>query len=196
MNPVQTGALIRRARLSLGLTQAALAQTLHVSPKAVSKWERGAGFPDVSMIAALSRALGVSEACLLSGELPTNATDGGNMKRLKIYACPVCGNILTATNPCDPVCCGQRLTAMTVQPADEAHRLTITPMEDEWHVAWTHPMTKAHHLTFLLELGFDTMVMTRLYPEGACEKRLPRLPGGKFYCGCSAEAGVLLAHKP
>lgn len=196
MNPQHTGALIRRVRLSRGMTQAALAEMLHISPKAVSKWERGAGFPDVSMIAALSRALGVSEASLLAGDMQTNETDGGNMRRLKIYRCSTCGNILTATNPCDLVCCGQRLTAMTIQNADDDHRLAIAPMEDEWHVSWTHPMEKGHYLAFLLEVGFDTMVVARLYPEGACEKRLPRLPGGKFYCACSEDAGVLFAHKP
>lgn len=35
------GLLIRRARQALGLTQAQLAQMLMVTPKAVSKWERG-----------------------------------------------------------------------------------------------------------------------------------------------------------
>ncbi len=38
---MHTGLLIRRRRSELGLTQAELAEIIHVSAKAVSKWERG-----------------------------------------------------------------------------------------------------------------------------------------------------------
>lgn len=41
MDQIKTGALIRRLRLEQGLTQLALAERLHISDKAVSKWERG-----------------------------------------------------------------------------------------------------------------------------------------------------------
>ena len=41
---------------------------LHVSDRAVSKWERGAGFPDVSLLEPLADALGVQVLDLLRGE--------------------------------------------------------------------------------------------------------------------------------
>ena len=41
MDAEKTGALIRALRMEQGLTQAALAERLHVTDKAVSKWERG-----------------------------------------------------------------------------------------------------------------------------------------------------------
>ena len=41
MNGSETGALIRKLRLEQGLTQAQLAQRLHLSDRTVSKWERG-----------------------------------------------------------------------------------------------------------------------------------------------------------
>lgn len=41
MDAQKTGALIGQARREKGLTQKELAQALHVSPQAVSKWERG-----------------------------------------------------------------------------------------------------------------------------------------------------------
>ena len=46
MDNIRTGALIRRLRRELGLTQLQLAGRLGVSDKAVSKWERGLGSPD------------------------------------------------------------------------------------------------------------------------------------------------------
>ena len=58
MNQAQTGALIRALRLAEGMTQAALAQALGVSDKAVSKWENGRGAPDVFLLPQLSQLLG------------------------------------------------------------------------------------------------------------------------------------------
>ena len=85
MNAEETGALIRRLRRERGLTQAQLAEILQVSDKAVSKWERGAGCPDVEMIPALAAAFRVSAESLLSGNMPVNERDEGSMRRLKVY---------------------------------------------------------------------------------------------------------------
>ncbi len=85
--------LIRQRRKELGLTQAALAERIQISAKAVSKWERAAGMPDAALIPALSLALGMSADSLLCGRVETNPPDGGNMKRIKFYQCPNCGNL-------------------------------------------------------------------------------------------------------
>ena len=58
MDREKTGALIASARKERGLTQKELAAQLHVSDRAVSTWERGAGFPDVSVLEPLADALG------------------------------------------------------------------------------------------------------------------------------------------
>ena len=50
MNAEKTGALIRALRTEQGLTQKQLADRLHLSDRTVSKWERGAGCPDVSLL--------------------------------------------------------------------------------------------------------------------------------------------------
>lgn len=50
MDQIRTGSLIRRLRLEQGMTQLALAERLGVSDKAVSKWERGCGVPDLSIL--------------------------------------------------------------------------------------------------------------------------------------------------
>lgn len=68
MDREKTGGLIASARKERGLTQKELAAQLHVSDRAVSKWERGAGFPDVSLLEPLADALGVQVLDLLRGE--------------------------------------------------------------------------------------------------------------------------------
>lgn len=64
----ELGKFISENRKKLGLTQEELAQKLFVTNKAVSKWEKGQSFPDISMFEPLAEALGVSVAELFSGE--------------------------------------------------------------------------------------------------------------------------------
>lgn len=190
-----TAQLIRKRRRELGLTQAALAERIHVSAKAVSKWERAAGMPDASIVPALSAVLGLSTDSLLNGRIASNPPDGGNMKRIKFYQCPECGNILTATGKAELSCCGRLLSPMTTRPADDVHRLTITDIETEKLLTWQHPMEKAHHLTFLAAVGYDSVHIVRLYPEGAQEHRLPRIPWAKYCCGCTESPDILFESK-
>jgi len=64
----KTGALIAQARKEQNMTQRELAERLHVSDRAVSKWERGSGFPDVSLLEPLAEVLGLNVLDLLRGE--------------------------------------------------------------------------------------------------------------------------------
>ena len=59
MDRTKTGALIAAARKEQNMTQKELAAALHVSDRAVSKWERGAGFPDISLLEPLADTLGL-----------------------------------------------------------------------------------------------------------------------------------------
>lgn len=67
VDPQKTGALIGALRREQGLTQAALGRLLGVADRTVSKWETGAGLPDVSVMGALADALGVTVDELLAG---------------------------------------------------------------------------------------------------------------------------------
>ena len=109
MNGKEMGILISKLRKEQNMTQKDVAERLCVSPQAVSKWERGIGCPDVSFLPALSELFGVALERLLAGDLSPAATDGGNMKRIKFYVCPDCGNILTATGGGELHCCGRKL---------------------------------------------------------------------------------------
>ncbi|MDD3920104.1 MAG: helix-turn-helix transcriptional regulator, partial [Eubacteriales bacterium] len=88
MDCEKIGKLIATLRKEKGLTQKALAELLYVSDRAVSKWERGLGCPEVSLLPALSGALEVDLEKMLEGELSPNSADGGNMKRIQFYMCP------------------------------------------------------------------------------------------------------------
>ena len=68
MDNIKTGNLIREARKEKGLTQLELAELLHVSDRAVSKWERGLCAPDIALLEPLTEALGLTLTELISGE--------------------------------------------------------------------------------------------------------------------------------
>lgn len=68
MNNIKTGTLIRELRKEKGLTQNDLAHQLHVTDRAVSKWERGLCAPDISLLEPLAKILGVSVVELIEGE--------------------------------------------------------------------------------------------------------------------------------
>ena len=67
MDAQKTGGLIAQARKEKGLTQRELSQALHVSAQAVSKWERGLNFPDLTLLEPLGDCLGLTVSELLSG---------------------------------------------------------------------------------------------------------------------------------
>lgn len=79
MDATMTGQLIAERRRELGLSQTELAEQLHVTDKAVSRWETGRGMPSVDLLEPLADALGLSVSELLSGkrltaeELPKTA---------------------------------------------------------------------------------------------------------------------------
>lgn len=71
---ISLGNNIKYARKKLGLTQEELAEQIGVTPQAVSKWEKGTGMPDISMIVPLAQTLSVSTDTLF-GLVETNLDD-------------------------------------------------------------------------------------------------------------------------
>lgn len=187
MDAVKIGALIRRLRTARGMTQSMLAERLHVSEQAISKWERALGCPDVSLLGALAECLEVDVRSLMSGEMKERDTDGGNMRRIRFYVCPVCGNVITATGEAQVSCCGRTLEAMRPAPCDEAHTIRVTPMDGEMHIEFAHEMTKAHYIRFIACVGMERVLLVRLYPEQGSELRVPEMPRCTYYVGCSRD---------
>ena len=68
MNQIKIGEFISSQRRKNNLTQAALADKLGITDRAVSKWERGKGLPDASLMLDLCEILGITVNELLNGE--------------------------------------------------------------------------------------------------------------------------------
>lgn len=68
MDATKCGAFIAKLRNEREMTQKDLSEVLNVSDKAISRWETGKGYPDVSSLMALSEFFSVSVNELLSGK--------------------------------------------------------------------------------------------------------------------------------
>ena len=67
MDAKKIGQFIYELRTDKSLTQSQLADSIHVTNKAISRWEREIGFPDIFLLEHLSNELGVSILELLKG---------------------------------------------------------------------------------------------------------------------------------
>ena len=131
MDRYVTGSVIRRLRENKKLTQEELAEKIYVSGKAISKWETGQGFPDISLLEPLAKALDISVIELLSGEDVRNQNPASNIVKGKCYVCPVCGNVIQATGEAVVSCCGITLPPLTAEAPDDEHTIKIEKAEDE-----------------------------------------------------------------
>ena len=91
MNQYVTGLVIKELREKNNITQSQLAEMLGVSDKAVSKWETGRGYPDITLLEPIADAFKISLPELISGHQVKNVNVSANMMRSKFYVCPVCG---------------------------------------------------------------------------------------------------------
>ncbi len=184
MNKYVTGAVIKRLRENKKLTQEQLANKIFVTAKAVSKWETGAGFPDISLLEPLAGALGISVIELLNGEDIRNNNRSANIKRIKFYVCPVCGNVVLASGEAVISCCGINLVPSEAESEDEEHALSAESVEDEYFVSLSHPMTKEHYISFICAVADDGVQYKKLYPESGSEARFKknRVKFIYYYC--------------
>ena len=166
-----TGAQIKNLRENKKLTQEELAQKINVTAKAVSKWETGKGFPDISLLEPLAAALGISVIELLSGSCVRNQNKNANIAKSKFYVCPVCGNVITSTGEAVISCCGITLPPQDAEEQDDEHKIKMEISEDEYFVSLDHPMTKEHYISFIAAVADKGIQFEKLYPEGPCEAR-------------------------
>ena len=184
MYHVKVGQLIYRLRKEKHLTQLRLANQMNVSDKAISKWERGLGCPDVSSLPDLSKIFNVDLEKLLSGELDTNEVLGGDMKKMTFYICPTCGNMITSMTDTVVSCCGKKLSAIQPQKATEDEKLSVEIIEDDFFITSKHQMTREHYIAFVALLTGDSIMLRKQYPEWGLQVRIPIFAHGKllWYC--------------
>ena len=185
MDTTKTGALIAALRKELNMTQKMLAVKLHVSEQAVSKWERGAGAPDISMISTLAKLLGVSPREILSGEMASNKEDSGNMKHIKFYVCPECGNVITSTGKLELTCCGKVLEELTISKEEPEHALKLEEIDGGLYLSIAHEMNKEHYISFIAYTTSDKLVINKLYPEQDAGLLIYKMGHGIIYYYCT-----------
>lgn len=69
MDAKSFGVFLAQQRKKQGFTQAELAEQLHVTDKAVSRWERGIGLPDINTLEPLANALQMTLDELIHAEI-------------------------------------------------------------------------------------------------------------------------------
>lgn len=195
MDQYVTGAVIKALREKAKLTQAQLAEKLDVSDKAVSKWETGRGYPDVTLLEPLAAVFRVSVAELLSGKAVTNTNISANMRRSHFYICPVCGNILHSMGQAAVSCHGIALPPLEAEEPDASHTMTVEAVEDEYFVSVRHEMSRTHYISFLAAVSDDRLQLIRLYPEGNAEARIQRRGVQTIYACCNRDGLFKLTGK-
>ena len=185
MNQYIKGEVIKALREKNRMTQAELAEKIGVTDKAVSKWETGRGLPDITLVESIADALGISVGELFAGEQIINRNVSSNMKRAKLYVCPICGNVIQSTGDVALSCCGVTLPALEAEDPDEAHQIRMETVEDEYYVSADHPMTKDHYISCFIYRTGDRIETVKLYPEGNAECRFFRRGRGDVYAYCN-----------
>lgn len=185
MDSAKVGRIIQSLRKEKEMTQRDLALLMNVSEQAISKWERGIGCPDISLLGRLSEILSVNIEKMLSGELQPNDQDRGSMRRMKWYACKSCGNVMTSTGDVSLSCCGRILEPLVPQSINEEHHIMVEEVEDDYYVTLEHEMSREHYISFLAYVSIDRVLIIKLYPEQSAEARFPKMFGGTIYFHCS-----------
>lgn len=180
MDNRKVGELIYHLRKEKGLTQKQLADQMNISDRTISKWERGIGCPDVSLLLNLSTIFGVNIENILDGELSSNELVGGNMKKSNYFVCQRCHNIVLATGDVTISCCGRKLDSLEAKKAKEEEKLTISEVDHEWFISSDHPMTKDHYISFLAFATGDQVQILKQYPEWGLQTRIPKRKHGKL----------------
>ena len=180
MDQEKVGGIIKTLRKDKGMTQLELALCLNVTDRAVSKWERGLGCPDVSLLTKLSEIFSVDIGSIIDGDMEENEKRSGNMKKTKFYVCPICGNIITASENTNVSCCGRKLEGLE-EKKNVDEEIKIERVDGtELYISSSHPMTKDDYISFFSYVTSDSLLLKKLYPEWGVDIRFPWLGHGKI----------------
>ena len=182
MNAKKTGSLIRSLRIKKGLTQKELAQMICVTDKAVCKWEKGRGCPNITLISQLSKVLEVDIQSILQGYLDKNKKIGENMNHLKFYKCPTCGNLVTSIKSVELSCCGNKLSPVSAQTRSEPeYQPVIQEFDGQYSIKFNHPMTKSDYISQVIVVRYDQSMTVNLYAESEAIITIPQVRGIRLF---------------
>ena len=182
MNAEKTGSLIRSLRIKKGLTQKELAQMICVTDKAVCKWEKGRGCPNITLISQLSKVLEVDIQSILQGYLDKNKKIGENMNHLKFYKCPTCGNLVTSIKSVELSCCGNKLSPVSAQTRSEPeYQPVIQEFDGQYSIKFNHPMTKSNYISHVIVVRYDQIMTVNLYAESEAIITIPQVRGIRLF---------------
>lgn len=111
--------------------------------------------------------------------------DGGNMNKVKFYVCPACGNVMFSTSDATISCCDMKLSALLAKTDKENHVMHVEEIENDYFVTFDHEMSKTHYISFVAYVGYDRVLLVKLYPEQSGELRFPKMQGKKMYAYCN-----------
>lgn len=126
MNAQKTVSLIAAIRKEQNRTQQDLANELGVSSAAISKWERGIGFPDVSLIEPLAASLGITIAELFKGERIENG-DANEYENLLSDVVKVSKN---------EICKKKKISNWIIAITVAVLYLLISIITQKWEITW------------------------------------------------------------
>ena len=182
MNAEKTGSLIRSLRIKKGLTQKELAQMICVTDKAVCKWEKGRGCPNITLISQLSKVLESDIQSILQGYLDKNKKIGENMNHLKVYKCPTCGNLVTSIKSVELSCCGNKLSPVSAQTRSEPeYQPVIQEFDGQYSIKFNHPMTKSDYISQVIVVRYDQIMTVNLYAESEAIITIPQVRGIRLF---------------
>ncbi len=182
MNAEKTGSLIRSLRIKKGLTQKELAHMICVTDKAVCKWEKGRGCPNITLISQLSKVLEVDIQSILQGYLDKNKKIGENMNHLKFYKCPTCGNLVTSIKSVELSCCGNKLSPVSAQTrSDPEYQPVIQEFDGQYSIKFNHPMTKSNYISQVIVVRYDQIMTVNLYAESEAIITIPQVRGIRLF---------------
>lgn len=179
------GMLISQLRKDKNITQKQLADKLNISDRTISKWERGGGIPDISLLSDVADFFDITIETLLNGEILSNDFIGGNMKKARYYICKTCGNMVVSTGDVSALCCDKKMTEETPQKASDSDKLLVEEVENDWYITSNHAMTKEHYISFVSFATGSRLEIIKQYPEWNLQARIQKREHGTLYWYCT-----------
>jgi desulfoferrodoxin (superoxide reductase-like protein) len=90
-----------------------------------------------------------------------------------------------STSEADISCCGRKLVTLLAEKDKENHVMCVEKIEDDYFITIDHEMSRTHYISFVAFVGYDRVLLVKLYPEQNAELRFPQMHGNMLYAYCN-----------